>query len=261
MTGSVVSSITRMGKYEPFELQVARGQITMHSSLQKFGYSTVIDGTNYPVWNVAANRTYLTTASVMKVSSSSASDIGANSGARTVLIEGLDQNYNYISETVSLNGQTAVNTVNSYLRVQHMTVTTVGSGGKNAGVIYAGTGTITLGVPAVIHELIPIGFNTELSGVYTVPAGYTAYMYQGGLTSQSNGNNFLTATLAYSNQGSPWITPAVTVFSSDMVKYDFTYPLVLPEKTDIEARASVSASTSAVTSFFFIVLVKNDGQT
>lgn len=261
MTGSVVSSITRMGKYEPFELQVARGQITMHSSLQKFGYSTVIDGTNYPIWNVAANRTYLTTASVMKISSSSASDISSNSGARTVFVEGLDQNYEPISEIVVLNGQTAVDTVKSYLRVQHMTVVTAGSGGKNVGVLYAGTGTVTAGVPAVIHELVPIGFNTELSGVYTVPAGYTAYLYQGGLTSQANGNNFLTATLAYSNQGSPWATPAVTVFSSDMVKYDFTYPLVLPEKTDIEARASVSAGTSSVTSFFFIVLVKNDGQT
>ena len=78
MTGSVVSSVTRFGKYEPFELQVARGQITMHSSVQKFGYSSVIDGTTYPIWNVAANRTYLTTATVMKVSSSSASDTSAD---------------------------------------------------------------------------------------------------------------------------------------------------------------------------------------
>jgi hypothetical protein len=102
--------------------------------------------------------------------------------------------------------------------------------------------------------------NTELSGAYTVPAGYTGYLYQGGMTSQSNGNNFLTATLTYSNQGSPWVTPAVTVFTSNMVDYNFTYPLALPEKTDIESRASVSAGTSAVTSFFFIVLIKNDGQ-
>ena len=260
MTGSVVSSITRMGTFEPFELQVARGQITMHSSIQKFGYSTVIDGTTYPVWNVAANRTYLTTAAAMKVSSSSANDAAAGTGARTVLVEGLDQNYNAISETVTLNGQTAVDTVKSYLRVCHITVLTAGSGGKNAGTIYVGTGALTSGVPAVIHELAPAGFNTELSGVYTVPAGYTAYLYQGGMSSQSNGNNFITGTLAYSNQGSPWLTPAVTIFTADMVDYNFTYPLQLPEKTDIETRATVSAGTSSATSFFFIVLIKSDGQ-
>ena len=45
MTGSVVSSITRFGTYEPFELQVARGQITMHESISVFGYSTVVGAT------------------------------------------------------------------------------------------------------------------------------------------------------------------------------------------------------------------------
>ena len=199
-------------------------------------------------------------ATVMKVSSSSASDTSAGTGARTVLIEGLDGDYNAVSETITLTGQTAVNTTNTYLRVQHITVATAGSGGVNAGVIYVGTGTVTAGVPAVIHELAPAGFNTELSGAYTVPAGYTAYMYQGGMSSQSNGNNYITATLRFSNQGSPWQTPAVTVFTADMVDYNFTYPLVLPEKTDLEARATVSAGTSVATSFFFLVLIKNNGQ-
>jgi hypothetical protein len=195
----------------------------------------------------------------MKVSSSSANDTSNGTGARTVLISGLNSSYNPISETLTLTGQTEVATANSYLRVTGIQTLTAGSNGSNAGVIYVGTGTVTTGVPAVIHELAPIGFNTAMSGAYTVPAGYTAYLYRGGLTSQSNGNNFITAKLRYSNQGSPWITSAVTVFTADMVEYDFEYPLALPEKTDIEADATVSANTSVVTSFFFIVLVKNDG--
>ena len=260
MTGSVVSSITRMGKLEPFELQVARGQITMHETVNVFGYSTVIGATVYPVWNVAAARVYLTTAAVMKISSSSADDASSGTGARTVLVSGLDQDYNRISETVTLTGQTAVNTTNSFLRISGIRTLTVGSGGTNAGVIYAGTGTITTGVPAVIHEVVPIGFNASMSGVYTVPAGYTAYLYQGGLTSQSNGNNYITGRLKTSNQGSPKVTNAVTIFTEGMVDYNFTYPLALPEKTDLEACAIVSANTSTATSFFFIVLIKNDGQ-
>lgn len=260
MTGSVVSSITRFGTYEPFELQVARGQITMHESISVFGYSTVVGATAYPIWNVAANRPYVTTATVLKISSSSADDDSAGTGARTIAIYGLDQNYNAISESVILDGQTEVNTGNSYLRVSKIVVTSVGSGGFNAGVIYAGTGTVTAGVPAVIHELVPINFNASMSGVYTVPAGYTAYVYQGGLTSQSNGNNYLTGRLKTSNQGSPKTTNAVTIFTEGMVDYNFTCPLKLPEKTDLEACATVSANTSTATSFFFIILVKNDGQ-
>lgn len=261
MTGSVVSSVTRFGKYEPFELQVARGQITMHSSVYKFGYSAVIDGTSYPVWNLAANRVYLTTAATMTVSSSSANDTSAGTGARTVLLEGLDQNYVPISETVTLNGQTAVTSTKSYLRVTGITVLTMGSNGGNAGTLYAGTGTVTAGVPAVVHELVPIGFNKESSGVYTVPAGYTAYFHQGGLSGQDNGAGYVRGRLVVSNQGSPFITSAVTVFSTGQVGYTFNYPIAIPEKSDIEAKAISSSGTNVITSYFGILLVKNDGQT
>lgn len=260
--GSVPSSISRFGKYEPFELQVSRGQITMHSTVYKFGYSTVIDGTLYPIWNVAANRVYLTTAAVMSVSSSSANDASpSGTGAHVVLVEGLDQNYNPISEYVTLAGQTAVSTTKSYLRVTGITVTDKGVNGGNVGTLYVGTGVVTAGVPAVIHELVPIGFNKESSGVYTVPAGYTAYLRVGGLAGQDNGAGYVTGRLVVSNQGSPFLTTAVTVFTTGQVSYDFPYPIAIPEKSDLEARAITSSGTNTITSYFGMVLIKNDGQT
>lgn len=262
MSTSTVSSITRFGTYEPFELQVSRGQITNHSTVYKFGYSTLIDGTIYPVWNLAANRVYLTTAATMTVSSSSANDASpSGTGAHIVLLEGLDQNYNPISEQITLAGQTAVTTTKSYLRVIGVTVLDKGTNGGNVGTIYVGTGTVTAGVPAVVHELVPIGFNKESSGVYTVPAGYTAYFQEGGLSGQDNGAGYVTGRLVVSNQGSPFITTAVTVFTTGQVSYDFKYPIAIPEKSDIEARAISSSGTNTLTSYFGFVLVKNDGLT
>lgn len=262
MTGSVVSSITRMGKLEPFELQVSRGQITMHSTVYKFGYSTYIDGTIYPIWNHAGDRTYLTTAATMTVSSSSANDTSpSGTGAHIVLVQGLDQDYNPISENITLAGQTAVTTTNSYLRVTGITVIDKGSNGGNVGTIYVGTGTVTAGVPAVIHELVPVGFNKEASGVYTVPAGYTAYLQVGGLSGQDTGAGYITGRLVVSNQGSPFITSAVSVFTTGQVNYTFPYPIAIPEKSDVEARAVTTSGTNTVSSYFGFVLIKNDGQT
>lgn len=259
--GSIVSSISRVGRYEPFDLQVSRGQITGHTTVYKFGYSTVIDGTLYPVWNVAANRVYLTTATAMTVSSSSANDTSpSGSGAHIVLIEGLDQNYNPISEYITLAGQTAVTTTKSYLRVIGITVTDKGVNGGNVGTIYVGTGVVTAGVPAVIHELVPPGFNKETSGVYTVPAGYTAYFRVGGLSGQDTGAGYITGRLVISNQGSPFVTSAVTVFTTGQVNYDFPYPIAIPEKSDLEARAITSSGTNTVSSYFGMILIKNDGQ-
>ena len=35
--GTIISSVTRQGTFEPFELQVSRGQIQGHKTLFKFG--------------------------------------------------------------------------------------------------------------------------------------------------------------------------------------------------------------------------------
>jgi len=257
---SVVSSVSRLGKYEPFNLQVSRGQVTMHDPVYIWGYSSLIDGTLLPVWDVNQAKPYLTTAAVMQISSSSTDDDAAGTGARTVLVSGLDQSYLPISETVELDGQTAVNTTKSYLRVLSITVLTTGSGGANAGAIYAGTGALTLGVPAVVHEIAPIGMNKSQTAAYTVPAGYTAYFSRGGMTSHTTGSGAIIARLVGSNQGSPFLTSALTVFSSTQVDYEFDYPLAFPEKTDIEARAISSSGTHAVSAYLQLILIKDNGQ-
>ena len=151
---SVVSSISRLGRYEPFNLQVSRGQVTMHASVIVFGYNPDVDTSEESVWPDGGTVPHPTVASVLKISSSSTDDTSAGTGARTVAIVGLDGNYNEVSESVILDGQTPVNTGNSYLYVNQFYVTTVGSGGVNAGNINAGTGVVTAGVPAVLYDII-----------------------------------------------------------------------------------------------------------
>lgn len=67
--------------------------------------------------------------------SDSVNDTAAGTGARTVFISGLDSNYDVISETVTLNGTSAVQTVRSYLRVNSFLIMSAGSGKTNAGSI------------------------------------------------------------------------------------------------------------------------------
>jgi len=44
-------SITQVGTSEPFELQVARGQITGHKTIFKFGYNNDVGATKETIWN------------------------------------------------------------------------------------------------------------------------------------------------------------------------------------------------------------------
>lgn len=112
----------------------------------------------------------------MKVSSASTADTSAGTGAQSVEISGLDANYGEISETISLNGQTAVNTIKKYLRVFRCVVRSAGSGGKNAGIVYVGTGAVATGKPAVVHALVEVGLNQTLMALYTISRRHRGYL-------------------------------------------------------------------------------------
>ena len=103
-----VSSISRVGTSEPFELQISRGQIAYHEFIHKFGYNPSIGTSDETVWSEGGLYVYPTSASTMYISSSSTADTAAGTGARTATVSGLDANFDEISETVSLNGQAGV---------------------------------------------------------------------------------------------------------------------------------------------------------
>jgi len=253
------SSVSRQGTYEPFELQVARGQIDGHKALFKFGINGDVGTSVETVWAQGGTYVYPASATVMKISSSSANDAAAGTGARTIAIFGLDANYNEINETVVLNGQTSVDTTNSYLRISRMYVATAGSGATAVGTIYAGTGTVTSGVPATIYGMIAIGANQTQMSFWTVPDGYTLYLtgvfYTSANTTANAWTNFQLIQRplggVFRQQSSSRVAG-----NGDFV-LDLHTPIAFPEKTDIEVRAVASSSTSNVSAEFEGIYIKN----
>jgi len=258
-----ISSISRIGTSEPFELQVARGQISYHESVYKFGNNAQVADSVETIWQQGGLYSYLSAESVLKVSSSSANDTSAGTGARTVQLFGLDGDYNEISEVVTLNGQTAVNTTQSYLRINRMIVRSAGSGGANAGIIYAGTGTVTTGVPANIYATINgDGTNQTLMALWTIPAGYTGYLMQYDVSNGTSSNTPAVCKLLLVARpyGEVFQSKDVKSLTTGMhIENSLVVPLKFTEKTDIEVRA-VSSSASVtfdISAALEIVYIKN----
>ena len=166
MSNGIVSSITRGGATEPFDLQVARGQILGHSILSLFGYQSSVTTTSIPIWENASTYTYITSASTLTMVSTSASD---DTSAK-ILINGLDSSFNPISETLALNGTTGVTTVNSYFRINSLLMTSPGTGQTT------NVGTITLKQSSNVVAQINTGIGKSQSTIYTVPNGYQFYL-------------------------------------------------------------------------------------
>ena len=118
---------------------------------------------------------HLETPAVVKVASTSANDKGtatAGTGARTVLLVGLDENLEVATETVTLDGQTAVTTTTTFAVVRKMQVTSAGTGGVNDGTIWVGTGSFTTGVPATHLNAMEAGTNISATALMAVPASF-----------------------------------------------------------------------------------------
>ena len=259
---TTISSITRQGAFEPFELQVARGQIQGHKTLFKFGNNADINGSLETIWSQGGLYAYPASAIAMKVSSSSTDDAAAGTGARTIVVSGLDENYNEASETVTLNGQTEVLTTTTFIRVFRAYVATAGSGGTAAGTIYVGTGTVTAGVPATVYAEIALGENQTTMALWTVPAGYTLYITGGTFSAASNNvAQYVLGKFVVRPLGGVFRNAADITVNSNVFRYDWEIPLAISEKSDIEARAIALAGTNFyVTAAFEGIYIKNSGE-
>ena len=92
---------------------------------------------------------YLDTATTLGIASTNINDTIIGTGARQITISGLDSNWNRKSELISLNGQSRVNTLTNFLRINLIIVEDVGSANRNLGDIFISdsTDTFTLGIP------------------------------------------------------------------------------------------------------------------
>lgn len=236
----------------PWYLQVARGLVTGTTLESRSAYNpSVGNGETESIWVEGGIYPYSTwdgTAQKLYVISTSTSDTG-----QSIYIDGLDSNYNHISETIVTNGTTAVATTKNFLRIH--TATIVSNNTPNVGSI-----TFRLGsdVGTVVAH-IGIGLSMTKLSQYTVPAGYTAYIMYGDCTTFRTGSGNIGALLKMLVR--PHNGTFVAAFMAEVVngyyRNDFTVPMVVSEKSDIDVQITADGNGTQVTCNYQILLIDN----
>ena len=243
-----IRSITQVGTSEPFELQVARGQIPGHSAVHKFGavpeMSVNTTGTVWDIDDTLYPWSSWSTAGTLTVDRASASDAG-----KTITIVGLDADYNQITENVTLTAATGNATSQSFIRVYRAYM-------YNGSATNVGNIDIKKSSTAVAR--ITAGKGQTLMAVYTVPAGYSAYLTQGVMSVKSGADATGNFFVRYSGETAFRIAHTFEVASAEYF-YAFHVPFKLPEKSDIDVRASVRSNNARVTAAFDMYLIKETG--
>lgn len=255
------------GFSEDFLISVAKGDVSGHSLVFKYGRNDDIDTGSDPeeIWTYGGTYTYNNIPSVQYISSDDATDLG-----QIITVEGLDENYEELSLTVVLNGQnqTQIGTGETFVRVYRAfnSGPTEFAGNlliyddTNGGVI-GGVPTVTSSIKA---EIRAIDQQTYM-GLWTVPADHTAFFLGGAISITTGASSSKSATIELRTRpfGGVFISRELiglsstgsSTFSQDL---NALGPFRIPEKTDIQTRArEVSANDTGVSVYFSVLVVNN----
>ena len=265
-TGAKPTSITQKGKTEPFEVQISRQDIAFHNQFELGCFTNSLGSTAAgPIWEgtTSSGGLYVppSSAVTMTIASSSTSDVPSGSGAAAIQINGLDANFNMISEILALNGTTNVTTVNKYLRINGMSVSAAGATsttGLNAG-------NITCKNSGTLYAQISANIGQSQAAIFTVPNNYVLLV--SGVSASTNIHYSSTIDYIYSEYNKQNLTSTInlngyqTVFSAGtttitsqsaanaLLTISYTTPSVRPAGTDIQLLMQALSGSSNFASF------------
>jgi hypothetical protein len=241
-----------------FDLNVAEGIHPTIDTIFKFGRNADVGTTEEVIWDGGGDYSFLDNAEYIDIVSDDSDDTDQGAGAWTLIMYGLDSDFNEISEVITLNGTTPVRSQNQYLRLFRAIILTGGTttavGGTNQGAI-SFTSVVTSKLQAKISE----NEGQTLMAVYTVPAGKTAYI-TGGLFSVGQGKDCLFRG-KFRNCSEP-NCPFSNKFSIELyenaLQPEFKVPLKIPEKTDMVVTGQNGVQSVPASASWGMYLIDNE---
>ncbi len=225
-------------------VNIARGLVVGTTWLHRLGFIPAMpNGAETVIMSggiTTGRYVFPTTASTLSVVSTNSLDTG-----KVITISGLDANCDPITETVTVNGTTPVTTTQQFFRVQRM-----------SSVANSIIGNITASNGSAILSCLRDGDGQSLQCVYTIPRGTTGYLRQVSASVPKNGDAVFRLHTKLTTAS---FTTSRHIFglSSMSYAYDFVYPTVLPEKTDIEMTCLSSTGGSSASGTFDVLLINN----
>ena len=236
-----------------FRIRLAAGHVEGIYSQDKYGFNPSINATTEDIWNAGGVLDYLTSAETMDITSSSGNDTSGGSGARTVELAGVNNDYIPIYETVTMDGGNTVTTTNQFLRVNRMRVQTVGDSSVNEGDI-----SVTATTAGTNQAEIPELTGSTTKSQFTVPTGY--YAIATSLTLGTLNNDQVESDLQVREENGPWITMYRLDFVESTFEHIFFSPLIIPPKSDVRQQGVRVAGSGNVriSSYLEFYLVRED---
>ena len=215
----------------PYFNAIAEGFVTDQTAINMVGYDGTVGATWETLWELSTPYVYIASGGEkVTVKSNSAQDGVGGTGARTLLITGLDANFDLVSETITTNGVALVSSANTYERILSARVATIGTNESNVGNITIRDTSDTTTVAYIV-----VGEGSSRIPVFTVPR-----LYRASIVGWSYGDVADKAShiaLWARPFGGSWYIANYKIIKNQASSESFEMPFVFEEKTDLELMA------------------------
>lgn len=256
---NIEDDIITINKYPIEGLDISIGK-EGYSSIFKFCRNPATGTDEEVLWDLGGSYTFLNDSEILRIVSTNVNDVYGGSGAWNLLIYGLDNDYNEISEVVILNGTTPVYTQNSYVRIYRSHVI---NSGLAASIENANLGDITfVSNDSNIDQAAILTHNGQtLMCVYTIPKGKTGFVTGISINVGQGKQAFMKAkarNCVFSQNCSFSVKYSIDLYESTFFG-ELKIPLRLEERTDIILTSELSSTPEVTTSGSFgLVLIDNN---
>lgn len=229
-------------------IHISANRVKGVDNIHKFGaVPAMSNGTTGSIWDKDDTLypwSAFDTPGVLTVSTTAAngSTVTTDNG-KSITIVGLDANYNLASDTITVSGSSGTGTT-EFKRVYRAFTSDTNTAQFR----------VSRGATEVLR--VNIGKAQTLMAIYTVPAGKVGFLMKGTASIQSGADATVDMFVRQGGTGAFRIghTLEITGTGGQYI-YDFSAPPRLPEKTDIDLRASMRSNNARVTAAFDIILL------
>jgi len=236
-----------------FDLQLARDKIPNMENIFIPGFANSVSSTERQVWNGPPAEEFRPTdpASTSIVSSSTDDDFSGGIGGQVISLQGIDKDFNRVSELALLQGTTTVTLLHKYIKINFAAIVQTGTAKINQG-------NITIYNESDISQVMTflnIKMGLAQSSSFLVPKGHTLYLKQLTVGTEKNADLLVKIGLSFANGSRIFFELLVYENFAD---FNFHY-FKVSEKETTFLIASQQSGTASLSTAMFAVLETNNG--
>jgi hypothetical protein len=236
-----MSHLTAIVRQPNSGIGIAKGLYWNISHLHQIAaVPSMSQNTTGTIWDI--NDTIYPWASWSTAGTLSIPAVNTSDDGKDVTIVGLDSNFDLLTETVTVSSSGSTVTTESFIRIERAYISDMNVGNVN------------IQKSAVTVARITAGNGMTSMGIYTIPAGYTGYLVKGTASVQDGADATGNMFVRYFGQDFMLGHSFEVSGRGGQYMYNFDIPIKLPEKTDIDVRATVRSNNARVTAAFDLIL-------